>query len=74
MHGSIPFRALILAFVIPFGAAADPIFENGFEDCGAIATRACYTGTSAGAPALDFEGDTRPQGPAFDIGRDEFVP
>jgi hypothetical protein len=32
------------------------------------------TGLLTGAPAFDFEGDARPQGPAFDIGRDEYVP
>ncbi len=32
------------------------------------------TGTSIGAPATDFEGDTRPQEGAHDIGPDEYVP
>lgn len=31
-------------------------------------------GTCVGAPAEDFEGDSRPSGPACDIGADELVP
>ena len=31
-------------------------------------------GLLTGAPLLDFEGDMRPEGPACDIGRDEFTP
>jgi hypothetical protein len=31
-------------------------------------------GTCTGAPALDFEGDTRPAGIGCDMGADEFVP
>jgi hypothetical protein len=31
-------------------------------------------GTAMGAPDHDFDGQRRPNGPAFDIGADEFVP
>jgi len=32
------------------------------------------TGTAAGGPALDFDGQTRPREAVFDIGADEYVP
>jgi hypothetical protein len=39
------------------------------------ATSVCRNaGTDAGAPAIDFDGDKRPQEGVFDIGADEYVP
>src|SRR5436190_14425923 len=44
MRASVLVRCLVLGLAIPFVAAADPIFENGFEECGAVTMRGCYSG------------------------------
>jgi hypothetical protein len=50
--------------------SADPAFTTNFH---IASTSACRDkGTSEDAPPLDFDGDTRPQGAAHDIGADEF--
>ena len=56
--------------------SADPLFRRSNErDHHLAAGSPCIdTGTCAGAPATDFDGDARPTGPQCDIGADEFVP
>ncbi len=51
---------------------ADPLFVNPPTDLHLqLSSPAINAGTSAGAPAFDFEGDSRPQGIKFDMGVDE---
>ncbi len=51
---------------------ADPLFVNPPTDLHLQpSSPAINAGTSAGAPAFDFEGDSRPQGTKFDMGVDE---
>jgi len=50
--------------------SADPLYDGANKLQSGSPCR--DTGIAAGAPAQDFEGDTRPKGPAFDIGHDEF--
>jgi hypothetical protein len=53
---------------------ADPLFKNLLQsDYHLSATSPAIDQVGAG-PALDFEGDARPQGAAFDIGADEYKP
>ncbi len=53
---------------------ADPLFVNSPTDLHLQpSSPAIDAGTSAGAPAFDFEGDSRPQGAGFDMGVDEYV-
>jgi len=52
--------------------SADPVFTTAYH---IGMTSACRDkGTAEGAPKLDFDGDTRPQGTAHDIGADEIKP
>ena len=52
--------------------SADPLLS---PDGHIVGTSVCRnTGTSAGGPIYDFEGDQRPQESGFDIGRDEYHP
>src|SRR5207249_1809152 len=52
--------------------SADPLFVNGLH---LPANSPCTnSGTAAGAPSTDFEGDPRPQQNAFDEGMDEYKP
>ena len=53
--------------------SADPLLADAVGHLSA-GSPAIDAGTCAQAPAFDFEGDARPQGPACDIGRDELVP
>jgi len=54
---------------------SDPLFINtDSDDFHLQSSSLCInTGTSAGAPVDDFDGDLRPQGLGYDIGADEFV-
>ncbi|MCB0520249.1 MAG: hypothetical protein H6577_28315 [Lewinellaceae bacterium] len=57
----------------------DPLFVSqppiGLGTTGDLHLQACSpakdAGTATGAPATDFDGDARPQGPGFDMGFDE---
>jgi len=54
---------------------ADPLFVAAPRDIHLGAgSPAIDTGTCAGAPTTDFEGDPRPTGAGCDMGADEFVP
>ena len=55
--------------------SADPNFvDPGSGDYHLLAwSPAIDTGTDAGAPDVDYEGDSRPQNDGFDMGADEFV-
>lgn len=56
--------------------AASAIYRNPAKgDCRLNADSPCVdAGTPEGAPSLDLEGDSRPQGAGFDLGADELVP
>jgi hypothetical protein len=55
--------------------SADPLLTDPNEDPHLLSgSPAIDAGTCTGAPAADFEGDTRPGGTTCDIGADEFVP
>jgi hypothetical protein len=55
----------------------DPLFLNVASDDFHLdsdaPSPAIDKGTSSGAPSVDFEGDTRPQGDGVDIGADEAI-
>ena len=53
----------------------DPVFVNSATgDYHLASTSPCInTGTSIGAPAIDYDGITRPQGNGYDIGAYEFL-
>jgi len=51
--------------------SADPLLADTAGHL-SVDSPAIDAGTCAQAPPFDFEGDTRPQGPRCDIGRDEF--
>ena len=54
---------------------ADPLLAHPPKDLHLTTGSPCIdTGTCAGAPTTDFEGDPRPSGAGCDIGADEFVP
>ena len=52
----------------------DPLLVSRTDFHLGVGSPAIDTGTCAGAPATDFEGDPRPTGAGCDIGADEFVP
>jgi hypothetical protein len=52
--------------------SADPLLSPDGHIAGGSVCR--NTGTSAGGPLYDYEGDLRPQESGFDIGRDEYHP
>lgn len=52
--------------------SADPSLDATFHLLGTSPCR--NAGTATGAPATDFEGNTRPQEMSYDIGADEYVP
>lgn len=53
----------------------DPLLADPPKDLHLTAGSPCIdTGTCAGAPTTDFEGDPRPTGASCDIGADEFAP
>ena len=54
--------------------SAEPLFVSGSDIHLSAGSPAIDTGTCAGAPTADFEGDPRPSGAGCDIGADEFVP
>ncbi|MEW6079071.1 MAG: right-handed parallel beta-helix repeat-containing protein [Thermodesulfobacteriota bacterium] len=55
--------------------SSDPLFVGGapFDYHLTQGSPCRNTGTSAGAPNVDFEGDARPSGAGFDMGADEFL-
>jgi len=63
---------LLSDIVVGANISADPVLA---VDGHIAANSACRnTGTSAGGPLYDFDGDLRPQEAAFDIGADEYHP